>query len=94
MIPKTVSILGLKYKVKQVNQKQIEKIYQGAIGVCVPSEESIYILKTLSPNIKRRVLCHEIGHAFLERIGADQMLNANENEIMAQSIGMLLADFK
>lgn len=92
-IPKTVSVMGLIYKVKQVSKKEIDKVFEGAAGVCVPEFSTIYLLKTLNPNVKKRVLCHEIGHAFLERIGADQMLNANENEIMAQSIGMLLCDF-
>lgn len=92
MIPRKVSVLGLVYKVKQVSQVQIDKVFQGAAGVCSPADETIYILKTLPPKVKKRVYCHELGHAFLERIGADQMLNANENEIMAQSIGMLISD--
>lgn len=89
-IPKQVSILGRKFKVKQVDPKVIQRMHSRAIGLCDVYNQVIYLDKTLPQNAKERTYLHELAHGYMDTVGIDQTLNSNEIEILAQSLASFM----
>lgn len=56
-----------------------------ALGVCDKVTQTIYIDETLSPQLLKEVLCHELVHAFMYSYDID--LSYNEEEIVATLMG-------
>ena len=55
-----------------------------AFGVCDKVTQTIYINETLSPSLIKKVLCHEIVHAFMFSYEID--LSYDEEELIANVI--------
>lgn len=53
-----------------------------ALGVCDKVTQAIYIDKTLSPQQLKKVLCHELVHAFMFSYAVD--LSYTEEEMVAE----------
>jgi len=56
-----------------------------ALGVCDKVTQTICIDETLSPQLLKEVLCHELVHAFMYSYDID--LSYNEEEIVATLMG-------
>lgn len=89
-IPKQITILGRKIKVKEIPVQKLHEMYPNALGMCDSYNDLIYIAKELPAKAKVRVFRHECVHAFLDIVGIDQVLNENENEIYAQCISAFI----
>lgn len=87
MLPKTIDVMGQKYKIKFV--KQINFGGHDAIGLCDPNTFTIYLHESLKKNKASmyETLGHEFIHGVIAAIGADQSLSHEMNEVLAQSIG-------
>lgn len=60
------------------------------MGYCTHNPIEIFINKDLSPDDKRSTLSHELIHAVIFRLGLDQNLSKEMQEILAESIGELI----
>ena len=66
--------------------KVIVKALDGNEGEFVASEFNIYMDKGLTdPERQLQTLCHELGHALLERIGMRGQLDSITEEILVES---------
>lgn len=75
-----LKILATEYDIEEV--EQIDK-YQRLLGQIEYTEQKIKIDKSLSEDMKRETLMHEILHGILEKLGYD---NINEDEQKVHSI--------
>lgn len=80
--PNTLNILGTKYKVKYVNQEEMDKQIKGADGVCDKTSKIIYVLNTTSEINNWATLFHEFGHALINEASLDQGLDGKLEEII------------
>lgn len=87
-IPRSILVLGDKYKIKE--KKKVFLNGNQVAGLCCFYSKTIYVDSTLPKDEKFRVFLHELAHAAYAAIGCDQVLNSNENEIMAQSIATFI----
>ena len=81
-IPRTVSILGRKYKIKQ--GRGLSYNGQPCLGLCDNTEKIIYLEKDQDDEMKKETLLHELCHSMLFITGIDQKLSESENEMYAQ----------
>lgn len=77
---KNLKILATEYTVEEV--EQIDK-YQRLLGQIEYVEQKIKIDKSISEDMKKEVLLHEILHGILEKLGYTEI---NEDEQKVQSI--------
>lgn len=55
-----------------------------SIGACDDNAKTIYINETLSPQMMKKVLCHEISHAAMLSYNVD--LSLDQEELLADLI--------
>lgn len=83
-----VEVLGRKYKVKYTCPDKMKKeIGFTVYGFCDLDSDTIYIDKKLAGKKSDITLYHEIVHCVLHRIGADQVLSHEMQEVLCESIG-------
>jgi len=90
--PKSIMILGRKYKIKQGKGL----IYQGqpCLGLCDNTSMIIYIEKDQDDKTKKETLLHEAVHSMLFITGMDQKLSESENEMYAQLWAAFYSDME
>lgn len=81
---KKIKILATEYRVEEV--EQIDK-YQRLLGQINYCDQSIFIDKNISEDMKRETLIHEILHGILEKLGYTEI---NNDEQKVQSIASTL----
>ena len=85
---KSISVLGRKYRVKYTCPEKMKKdIGFNVFGFCNLENDTIYIDKNLKENKLTTTLYHEIVHCIFHRIGADQVLSHELQEMLCESIG-------
>jgi Zn-dependent peptidase ImmA (M78 family) len=85
--PKSVTILGRKFTVKEVEQKEVEKhIGPGAVAGINYTERLILISKGFDDFDYRVSIMHEVTHAVLHTIGLDQTISDHIREILCESM--------
>ncbi len=89
-IPKSIQILGRKFKIKQISNLKYGQ--DQVLGLCDYSNKAIYIEKDQTDKEKLDTLYHECVHAMLAISGIDQKLTDSENEIMCQLFTALYND--
>ena len=77
---KQIKILATEYDVEEV--EQIDK-YQRLLGQIEYTEQKIKIDRSISEDMKKEVLLHEILHGVLEKLGYTEI---NEDEQKVHSI--------
>jgi Zn-dependent peptidase ImmA (M78 family) len=81
-----VKILGAVYKVQYKSRDQIAKdVGFPAYGYCENGKKLIVIDKSLGDKDRIQTLKHEMGHAVMHRVGLDQVLSAEIQEIVCES---------
>lgn len=87
MLPKSIRILGTKYKIKIVNDPE-------NWGVCHVHDGLIEIDKVAleRPDILNKTLIHEIVHASLSITGANQTIPEGTEEVICESIASVFYD--
>lgn len=64
----------------------------GLLGYCTKRPIKIYINTSSSKKDQMDSLCHEIVHAVTFRLGLDQVLSPEIQEVIAESFGNFIAD--
>lgn len=83
-----VNVLGRNYKVKKTCPKKMKKeVGFTVFGFCDLENDIIYLDKNLNDKKLNITLFHEIVHCVLHRIGADQVLSHEIQEVICESIG-------
>jgi hypothetical protein len=87
MLPKSIRILGTKYKIKVVTDPE-------NWGSCLVHDGIIEINKEAltQPNILNKTLLHEIVHATLSITGANQTIPEGTEEVICESIASVFHD--
>lgn len=71
----------------------IVKSLDGNEGEFIASEFKIYMCKSLTdPTRQLQTLCHELGHALMERIGMRGMLDSITEEILVENFANLFLE--
>ena len=84
--PKSVTILGRKFKVKIVTLAVMNKSYETPAAALVNFDtRTILILNSLSDYDKMLCLFHEIGHISQVVNGVDQVISAELKEILCET---------
>lgn len=88
--PKSVTILGRKWVIKQV----IRPTHNGepCLGLCDFDGKIIYLEKEQDDDLKFLTLVHEAAHAWMILCGIDQRLSDSENEVYCQLISAFVED--
>lgn len=87
MIPRQVTVMGDKVVIKQT-VKAIEALESGEteiMGLAFILEDLILIRKDLPAKAKPKVLGHELFHIYLHKIGLDQYLTKEQQEVLCQT---------
>lgn len=79
MTPKSVSILGITYKVRR------KRLPDGEDGFILPRRQQIVIGKHLSEEKTQQVLIHEVVHGILDQLG---YLDLYEDEHLVQGMAI------
>jgi Zn-dependent peptidase ImmA (M78 family) len=87
-LPRSVTVLGDKIRVLQVDAKTMKYEAQDdtAIGLALLLENKILILKNLPEKEKPRVLTHEIVHFILYKTCSNVSISAEMEEVLCQVI--------
>lgn len=83
-LPKSINILGVTYKIKEVKVVNKHTPRNGEINFC---NQTIKIDKSLPDDKKRQVLLHEILHGICELLGMDDI---GDDEHVIQSLATAL----
>jgi Zn-dependent peptidase ImmA (M78 family) len=81
---KSINVLGAKVPIKYFDEKNVEE-NRMLMGYCQNSPLEIYINNSLTKIQKEHTLCHEIAHIVMTRVGLDQVLSAEVQEIICES---------
>lgn len=88
--PKSVSIMGRKFKVKQV--KNLLYNNEPCLGMCDYDGRIIYLEVNQKDDVKFSTLVHECAHALLILCGLDQRMSELEVEINCQLVAAFVED--
>jgi hypothetical protein len=91
-VPKTVHILGRKFKVS-IKKEEIHADGKVASGSCSWINKEIEIEAGLPLNEQLGILAHEMGHATLDINGLSETLTPKEVEIICQTCRSVVEDF-
>lgn len=85
-IPKYITVLGEKYRVKVIKGLSED---QGLDGLCDPHSFTILLDASLlrHPRALKRTFYHEVGHAFAFECGLSEFMSAAALEMFCQSFG-------
>jgi hypothetical protein len=85
-LPKSVTILGRKYKLKIVTDKQITAVAGVLCEACVDfNTKTIYVWKDLPQDEQMVAIFHEIQHISHMVCGLSQVISAEMQEILCES---------
>lgn len=90
-LPKKISVLGHDYKIARV-RGLMEK--EGIEGSCSSHEFLISVDASLKGLVLRRVLYHEIGHAYCYESGLHEIMSHQALEMFCQTFSGLLESLK
>lgn len=82
---KSFNVFGVNVKVKYFDEHDDE--HKLLMGYCQKSPIEIYINKKLTNDEKSSTLNHELIHAIMFRIGLDQIISPETQELLCESIG-------
>jgi len=82
-IPKSVNVLGEKYKVKILDEIPDHPY---AVGLCDYNAREITLLKSLKGKDKLATFLHEVNHATLWESGAGQTLSRDLTEVIVDTL--------
>jgi Zn-dependent peptidase ImmA (M78 family) len=93
-MPKSVCVLGDKIPIKVVSQEVMDQLLgqSGAIGLWASDLKTIFISKDSNKDERLYTLCHEIGHVLFTKVGLDQVLAPELQEILVQSYSTVIVD--
>ena len=85
---KKVTILGVPYQVKVVNQEKLAELTGDpmVIGLCDGLDDIIYMASELRGKGERRTFIHEWTHGVKDVIGLNQTIDTRTAEIICQSM--------
>lgn len=83
---RSFDIFGLRVPVKFFSDKDNNEL----LGFCTKNPIEIYINKDYGKEEMNSTLSHELIHAVIFRLGLDQTLSREMQEILAESIGELI----
>ncbi len=89
--PRSVNVMGQKFKIKYLSPDEIE---ENCEGVTFLSRREIHLDNSLPLEQLRRVLIHEITHAILGVSGISEKLNAQVEESIAVAMESALYSFR
>lgn len=79
-----VCVLGRKVHIKQVSKNDLKEMADDEVlGYFDPSEDTIYMSKSLSSDVFQRVLLHELLHATLNISGLSEIVSSEQEEALA-----------
>ena len=84
-LPKSVTIFGLKFKVK------VAKL-NGYLGLCDRLTSTIYVEANQSDKDKLHTLLHEMGHAVFGRVGLVQGISPELEEVIVENIATAIVE--
>lgn len=84
-----VVVFGSKYRIKLVENLMAE---HHCYGRCHKHEKLIEIDASLNPKAYKQTLLHELGHALIHEVGADQGLHWSLEEVICEAIAKTMAD--
>ncbi len=93
MLPKSINVLGQKYKVLRKLPKKHEYLKDQVLGLFVMDDNYIYIDPELEGEKMWRVFFHEMKHAIDFRNGLDQAVPGELLELNCQAVGFSMAQF-
>lgn len=89
-----VDILGKKVTIKRTARKTMSKEFGYPVdGYFCPSKYEIHIAKDMEKEKFKQTLLHELIHVCMNRVGADQVISPELQEILCESIANSLAAF-
>jgi len=92
-LPKSVTILGRKYKLKLISGEQITEIAGVLCEACVElNTKQIFIVKDLPDDEKIIALFHEIQHISHLVCGVSQVVSPEMQEILCESTAQAFYD--
>ena len=92
-IPKTVTILGRKFALKQASQEVIDEYAGSPVEACVDIENSIILVrKDISDNDKILAIFHEAHHIAHYISGVSQVVSPEIQEIICEISSQAIAD--
>lgn len=76
-------INGMEWKIIEAPRNDVMLMLDGTIraGICYKDLCEIYLYEGLKKDVKKRVLFHELGHAFYSSYGFDNVEKFNEETI-------------
>jgi len=83
---KHINVFGVKVPVKYFNDSKSDE-HKELMGYCEKSPIAIYINKSLSKEDQINTMYHECIHAIFFRLGLDQNLSYEMQEMLCESIG-------
>jgi len=81
---KSLKVFGKHYKV--IEKKQIIEDETDCFGLLLPEKGEIHLKKSMKANKKTLTLFHEEMHAIVERIGMNDCIENNVEEILITAI--------
>lgn len=94
---KEVTVLGRRIPVKHVTKLELKEIYpdpeEEILGWFSPSENCIYLWSGQTKESYRRVLCHEIAHAYMAVSGISNLLSNKQEEAISDLFESFVEQF-
>ena len=85
LLPKSVKIFGRKFKI-------VEKALGGYLGLCDRETSTLFIEVAQSEREKCHTLIHEIGHAVIGRVGINQAIPLELEEVIVDAVATALVE--
>jgi hypothetical protein len=90
---RTITILGRKFKVKQLSREKLLKLQGVAVhGLCDNEKRIIYVETDGDETFREKVFHHEVFHAVLGIVGLDQVIPVEFQELLCESFANGIED--
>lgn len=77
---------------RSITVKYVSKVEGGNMGLYDKEKHIIYIDKNLKGDARYVTEWHELGHAFLNRLGWEEVMDDNTQELFCEQLGSLLTE--
>ena len=84
-IPKTINILGKKYKIKLLSDFNY-------VGLCDSETSTIYLNANQKDEDMLCTILHELIHAWQFRVGLNQAISKESLEVISEGISIVLCE--
>ena len=92
-MPRTLTILGRKYKLRFVSEKKMQEIINVPAWAAVDFDnKQILVQETLSPEEAMLSIIHEVGHIAQSVSGINQVIPLELQEILCETNANAFAD--